>query len=315
MRVKYSIIYIVVIAMLVCLIGCVPSQSIKQEGRLSIVTTVFPAYDFAAQICGGVDADIKMLLPLGSESHTYEPTPQDIMTIQNCDLLICVGGESEAWLDTILAALDTPVRIFRMLDCVSVEASEEERSHDDHDNHTHGDHDHDEHIWTSPLNAAAIVTAIGGELCGVAPANAAIFSANAAEYAYDIMELDSEFRELFDTVQNKTLVFGDRFPFKHFADEYGLTCYAAYPGCAGESEPGAAAIAFLIDTVIAENIGTVYYIEFSNHLVADGIAEASGADTALLHSCHNVSAQDMQSGITYISLMRRNLDTLRATMR
>jgi len=313
MLLKRSIIYIVGIALVLGLVGCVPPLPQKQEGHISIVTSAFPAYDFARNICADAEfADVTMLLPPGSESHTYEPTTRDIMAVQNCDLLIRVGGESEVWLDTILASLDSPVRVLSIIDCVGGE-SEEFYEHS-HEGHNHDD-DYDEHVWTSPKNAAVIVQAVGGELCSIDPENAAIYSTGAAEYANDIMDLDSEFRAFFETVQNKTLIFGDRFPFKHFAGEYGLTCHAAYPGCAAESEPAASTIKFLIDTVRTEQIPTVYYIEFSNHVIADSIAEATGADTALLHSCHNVTALELENGATYVSLMRRNLETLKATMR
>ena len=123
-----------------------------------------------------------------------------------------------------------------------------------------------------------------------------------------------EFRDFFAALPTKTLVFGDRFPLRYFAETYGLTCYAAFPGCATQTEPSAATVAFLTEKVESEGISTVFYIEFSNHLVADSIAEAAGARTALFHSCHNVSRQDLESGATYLSLMRQNLETLRACL-
>jgi len=140
------------------------------------------------------------------------------------------------------------------------------------------------------------------------------YRANAEAYRKGCLRLDGEVRDFFATVSDKTLVFGDRFPLRYFADEYGLTCYAAFPGCSTQTEPSAATIAFLTDKVAEKHIKTVYYIEFSNHLVADSIAEATGAQTALFYSCHNVSKADLDAGVTYVDLMEKNLQTLMDTM-
>ena len=296
------------------------------DGRLKIVATDFPAYDFARAV-GGEEADVSLLLPPGAESHSYEPTPRNIIDVQNCGLFIYVGGESDTWVDTILESLDRPVETLRMVDCVELleEETIEGMTAHDHD-HDHDGHDHDgghgegevveadEHVWTSPLNAAKIVERIGERAAALDPAKAAAYRENAAAYMARILALDQEFRDFFDTVENKTLVFGDRFPLRYFAEEYGLACYAAFPGCSTQTEPSAATIAFLTEKLRAEGLSTVYYIEFSNHLVADSIAEAAGTGTALFHSCHNVSQADLDSGVTYVSLMVRNLETLRETM-
>ena len=145
-------------------------------------------------------------------------------------------------------------------------------------------------------------------------AHADTYLAAADAYDTQIDALDQDFRDFFETSGCKTLIFGDRFPLRYFAAAYGLTCYAAFPGCATQTEPSAATVAFLTEKVESEGISTVFYIEFSNHLVADSIAEAAGARTALFHSCHNVSRQDLENGATYLTLMRRNLETLKASL-
>ena len=304
-----------------------------EDGRLRIMAANFPAYDLARAACGDL-AEVRLLLPPGAESHSYEPTPRNILDVQSCDLFLYTGGESDTWVDTILESLDTPVETLKMVDCV--ELLEEEplegmtvRGHDhDHGGDDHDedeDHDHgrglgevveaDEHVWTSPINAAAIVTAIGERAAALDPDNEAAYRANAADYAAEILTLDGEFRDFFATVEDKTMVFGDRFPLRYFAEEYDLTCYAAFPGCSTQTEPSAATVAFLTETVKEQHLPTVYYIEFSNHLVADSIAEAAGAGTALFHSCHNVSRADLDAGATYVTLMEQNLNTLRNTMK
>ena len=166
-------------------------------------------------------------------------------------------------------------------------------------------------MWTSPKNAAAITRAVGDKMAELDGANAAVYSANAEAYAVQIEALDQAFTDFFAGAEERTMVFGDRFPLRYFAEEFGIDYYAAFPGCSTQTEPSAATIAFLTDKVRQEQIPTVWYIEFSNHLVADSIAEATGTQTAMFHTCHNVSADDLEAGATYVSLMTRNLETLR----
>ena len=321
---------------LMALTACGGPKAPEVEGphRLKVVATVFPAYDFA-RAAGGEWADVTLLLPPGAETHSYEPTPADILAVQDCDLFLYLGGDSDAWVDTILESVQPSGAVLRMIDCVELLEEEtvegmqaepghhhDEDGHEDHDGHDGDDHDHglgqvmevDEHVWTSPRNAAAITRAIGERLEALDPAHAADYAANAEAYAAEIETLDSRFRDLFDGLEDRTIVFGDRFPLRYFAEEYDLDYYAAFPGCSTQTEPSAATIAFLTDKVRAEGISTVWYIEFFNHLVADSIAEATGTETAMFHTCHNVSKADLEAGATYVSLMEGNLEQLRAHM-
>ncbi len=285
----------------------------NDDGKINIIATVFPAYDLARAV-GGDAANVKMLLPAGAESHTYEPSAKDIIDIANCDLFIYTGGESDEWVDGILSSLDKPVRTLKMIECVEAEHEMiTQGMQHEHDEHSHGEEKYDEHVWTSPKNAVKICEAILIELCDVSIDNAEVYKANFLSYTSQIKELDAEFEEFFEETENKTLIFGDRFPFQYFAGAYGLDYFAAFPGCSADTEPSMATVAFLIDKVKSENIGTVFYIEFSNQNIANAIAEATGADTALLHSCHNVSSEELAAGVTYVSLMRKNLETLKGT--
>lgn len=288
-----------------------------QKAGLRVTATVFPAYDFARAVCGDL-AEVTLLLPPGAESHSYEPTPKDILAVRDGDLFLYLGGDSDAWVETLLESIDGGVNGMKMMDCVDLkeETQTEGMAAEREGGRAQGEVlEYDEHVWTSPVNAAAITTAIGERMAELDPEHGADYRANAADYAGKLMELDKKFRDFFKTVSNKTMVFGDRFPLRYFADEYGLDCYAAFPGCSTQTEPSAATVAFLTRKVEQEKLGTVYYIEFSNHLVADSIAEAAGAQTALFHSCHNVSRAEMDAGATYLSIMEGNLETLKATMR
>jgi len=296
------------------LTACGAAPAAEDNGRLQVVATDFPAYDFARAVCGDL-GDVTLLLPPGAESHSYEPTPKNMIDVQTCDLFLCAGGESDAWVDTILSSLDREVETLRMVDCVELLEEREEgpRAH----GHDHGPGEVvelDEHVWTAPANAAAIVAAVEERVSSLDPANAAAYEANAAEYEAQIAALDQGFRDFFAGVEHPMMVFGDRFPLRYFAEAYGVECYAAFPGCSTQTEPSAATVAFLIDAVKENRLSTVYYIEFSNHLVADSVAEAAEVETALFHSCHNVSQTELDAGATYVSLMEENLNTLRSTM-
>jgi zinc transport system substrate-binding protein len=174
--------------------------------------------------------------------------------------------------------------------------------------------EYDEHVWTSPVNAKIIVQALSQILCDLDSGNASVYEANTASYVEKLDELDSAFREVVSNSSRRTIVFGDRFPFRYFADEYGLAYFAAFPGCSTETEANAATVAFLIDKVRDENIPVVFHIEMANENMADAICEEGGAQKLLLHSCHNVSKDDFDRGLGYLELMTQNVDTLREAL-
>ena len=293
----------------------------ESDGKISVISTIFPPYDFARQV-GGDNIDLSMLLKPGMESHSFEPSPKDIVNIQNCDLFIYVGGESDEWVKTILESDDKkPKKIIALMDIVDTvqEATiegmttEEDHDHDDKDSEEEGEHgvEYDEHVWTSPKNALIISKKISEAMQELDPANKPVYEKNTNEYAKQLTKLDSEFREVADNAKNKLLIFGDRFPFRYFTDEYGFSYYAAFPGCSAETEPSAATVSFLIEKTKEKNIPVVFKIEFSNGKVAETIADAAGAKVLLMHSCHNIDADSMENGATYVSLMEGNLKNLK----
>ena len=310
------------LCILALLCGCAAPPPEPEDGRLQIVAAVFPAYDFA-RAAAGTHGDVSLLLPPGAESHSYEPTPADILRVRNCDLFIYLGGESDTWVDTILSAVEPRGECLRMVDCVELLEEETVEGMTGGHDHDHEDEDHnhlgevvgmDEHVWTSPKNAAAITRLLGETLANLDPDHAGDYRTAAGDYARQLDALDEEFAGFFNGLPHKTMVFGDRFPLRYFAEDYGLDYYAAFPGCGAQTEPSAATVAFLTEKVRGEDLPAVWYIEFSNHLVADSIAEAAGTNTALFHTCHNVSQADLDAGATYLSLMEGNLETLRAVM-
>lgn len=285
--------------------------------RPRVVATVFPAYDFVRAV-GAERVELSMLLPPGAESHSYEPTPRDIRAIAQADLFVYNGGESDHWVDSILDSLgDDRPRALRMTDCVTLVEEETTEGmqveHDEHDEH--GESEMDEHVWTSPRNAALIARAVGEALCELDPTDAPAYREHLAAYENELAALDARLQSVVDGGARRVIVFGDRFPLRYFAEAYGLTYFAAFPGCSAESEPSAQTIAFLIDKVRAESIPVVFYIEFSAHRAADIIAAEAGAKTLLFHSCHNVSAADIDAGATYLSLMAQNAEALEEALR
>lgn len=326
---------VLALALLLVLPGCARREEPAEDGRLRVVCTLFPYYDFVRQI-GGDAVNAALLVPAGRETHSFEPTPLDVIAISEADVFIYNGGESEMWVEDILSAAgeDIPFRM-AMMDCV--EGYEEEytegmqgadHDHDhDHDHagdhgdeagHTH-DHDddhgdeieYDEHIWTSPVNAMALCRAICDTLCRADPDNADAYRERLEGYLGELQVLDDTFRGIADGAQRRLLVFGDRFPLLYFCREYGLEYRAAFHGCAGDTEPSLATLKYLIDLVKEEKIPVVYTIELSSRKVAQAIAETTGAQVRTFHSCQTVSRREFDDGATYISLMTANAAVLK----
>lgn len=299
------------IAALLCLClmlcGCTAQpEKPHDETKLQIVCTSFPAYDFAREIAGD-RAELTLLIKPGSEVHSYEPTPRDMIRIQESDLFICNGGESEQWAKTLI----TPeLNTIYMMDCVDTV----EESADGIYNAEDGEPELDEHVWTSPLNAIKISEEICNALCKLDTDNAEAYKTNFTAYKAQLMALDREFRQVIKNSGKHTLVFADRFPMRYFALEYGLNCYAAFPGCSSETEPSAKTVAYLIDRVREDKIPAVLYMEFSNQKMADVICEDTGCKKLPFYSAHSVSAEQFEQGVSYLDLMRINLNSLKEAL-
>ena len=364
---KITAIALILILALSVLSACAPQRTADAGEGISIVSTVFPSYDFAREITAGTNARVTLLLQPGEEVHSFDPTSQDIIRVSSADLFLFVGGENDTWIDGVLSGLDKSVNTFRMMDYVTLYEEElvegmqadESHSHDHEHEHEEGeeahdheheegeeahdheheegeeahdheheegeeahDHEHeegeghewDEHVWTAPVNAIAIVKAMTAELVKIDPANAKAYQANADAYVAQLEALDQSFWAVVNAAARKTVVFADRFPVRYFVEEFGLEYYAAFPGCSAETEPSAATVASLIDRVNAEGIPVVFYIEMSNQQMANTVAEATGAQTMLFHTCHNVTKAEFENGESYLSLMQGNLLTLQAAL-
>lgn len=288
--------------------------------KTTIVTTTFAPYDFARNIAGD-KAEAVMLLSPGEESHTYEPTPKDIMKIKECDVFVYGGGESEKWVDSILESLDSDIKTVKMMDVVELyeeklsEGMEEDEahghSHSEHDEHTE---EYDEHVWTSPLNAIEITKAISSAVIEADSENKDYYWDNTEKYINSLKKLDADFIGALADCERDYIVIGDRFPLRYLTERYGIDYYAAFPGCSAQVEANPVTIAFLNEKVKDENIPVVFKVDLSSGNVAYSVSDATGARVETLYSCHVISADDYNNGESYISLMQKNIEALKTAL-
>ncbi len=299
-----------VLAMLLLLSGCTGERPVD-SGKLKIVTTLFPTYDFVRTIGGG-KTDVKLLLTPGKESHSYEPSTGDVIEINGCDIFIYMGDQMEPWAKGLVEGLDNaPAVLDPSLGITLVKDEHEE--HEEHE--LEHDHEYDPHIWTSPRNCITIVKNILAQMEAADRENAGYYRENAETLISELEKLDKEFREIVSDVGTKKIYHGGRFSMFYFTQEYGLDWEAAYDSCSSDTEPSVRRICHMIDEMRAEGTKAVFYEELSNNAVAKLIADETGAKPLLLHSCHNLSQEEWDNGETYLSLMAENVKNLREALK
>ena len=319
MKKRIAKILVCTMVLMISMTGCTKSNEgeKKDEGTekdIKIVATLFPQYDFAREIAGE-KAEVEMLMDPGVESHTYEPTPADIIEIGNSDLFIYTGENMEPWANTIIESIDNKdVKVLDVSKGITLEKDghhqdEHEEEHKEHEEHNH---ELDPHIWTSPINAMKMVSNIVESLSEIDPDNSDYYKSNGDAYLEKLTNLDNSFRDLMKSAKRNKIIIGDRFAMNYFTEEYGIEWEAAFDSCAANSEPSVKVIKDLIEDIKEENIPVVYYCELSNMKVAKSLQAETGVDILELHSCHTVTKEDFQSGITYIDIMTRNLENLKA---
>lgn len=363
---RKTIVLLLSVSMIFSLVGCSGTKTSdkEKEYRLKIVTSLFPYYDMARAVIGDVKGiDLKMIVTPGQDSHSFEPTPSDVIQMENADVLIYNGGSLETWIDTLLDSLNNKKQIqMKMMDYVDVLNEEivegmdtrfEEHDHDENshkeDNHnkenhkedSHSEENHkednhsedssndsefhnedseeeheetDEHIWTSPVNEIIMTEKICEALSKALPEEKENFQKNAENYISQLKELDNEFRTIVENAKTNEIIFADKFPLQYFAKEYGIKYYAAFPGCGSDMEPSAKTIAFLVDKIKEDNIKAVFYLELSSHIVADAIETDTGAKPLQFNSCHNITQKQFDSGVTYVDLMKKNVNNLKIAL-
>ncbi len=323
--------------LLICLVVFVGGCSLIGKSGISVVTTIFPSYDFVRKIAED-NVNIELLLKPGTDYHSFDPSPQDIIAIEESDIFIYIG--TETWAQTIVDSLNAEeVKIIRLMDYIELEEEMivEGMEHDHEDEHEHNhdevhDHDHedehidnsdltidelagyDEHVWTSLENSAILVEVITTELINIDNDNKELYEANSISYIDQLRELDEKFHEMIETSIRKEIVVADRFPFTYFANDYDLTINAAFAGCSTATDAKATTIAYLIDKVNNNNIPVVFHIELSNELVANSVVEETNAVKLELNSAHNLTSDEFEEGKTYYDYMLQNYDNLKEAL-
>ncbi len=322
------------------------SAGANGKNKIKIVTTIFPEYDWVMNVLGEnpAGAEVTMLLDNGVDLHSFQPTATDIMKISSCDLFVYVGGESDDWVeDALKEATNKDMVVINLLDVLGDKVKEEEivegmqgededhdHDHEDHDedhDHEEGeDHDHehehhheegeieyDEHVWLSLKNAQVLVQSISDAMQKIDAANAATYKKNSDSYIESLKSLDNDYKAVVDAASNKTILFGDRFPFRYMVDDYGLTYYAAFVGCSAESEASFETITFLSKKVDELKLPVVLTIEGKDHRIAETIVQNTASKDQkimTLDSMQSASTADYKGGTTYLSIMKANLSVL-----
>ena len=311
------------------LAGCGKQNDTNQTDKLSIVTTIFPEYDWVREILGDKadNAEITMLLDNGVDLHSYQPTADDIVKISDCDLFIYVGGESDEWVeDALRNAANGNMKVINLLEVLGdsvkteeiVEGMQEaEHEHEDAEEHEH-EEEADEHVWLFLKNAKMLVRVISKALQELDPDNKDIYAANADAYVKKLSALDTEYQAAVDAASNKTILFGDRFPFRYLVDDYGLRYYAAFVGCSAETEAGFETISFLAKRVDELKLPCVLTIEGAQHKIAETIVRnttAKNQRVLTMDSMQSTTSKDVKNGTTYLSVMEKNLSVLKEVLR
>lgn len=300
------------------------SSQPQQDESLQVVTTIFPIYDWARQVIGDVPGvELVWLQDTGVDMHSYQPSAEDMLKLSSCDVFLYVGGTSDSWVDGALKeAVNPDMKVLSLLEILGDNARLEELTEgmqaEDHEGHDHGDEDeYDEHVWLSVKNASLLTQSIADTLSQLDPDHADAYAANAAAYEAQLADLDAQYQAAVDAASVKTVLFGDRFPFRYLTEDYGLEVYAAFPGCSAETEASFETIAFLAGKVDELHLPAVLTIENSDQRVAQTIIQNTASrDAALLRldSMQGTSAEDMAAGTTYLSIMESNLDVLKAAL-
>lgn len=315
MKKKIVLTLFLIISLSGLLMGCngnnSPSKDETMDNKIKVVATLFPQYDFTRQIAGD-KAEVTLLMSPGVESHSYEPSPSDIIKINGSDLFIYTGKFMEPWAQSIIDGIENKnVKILDVSQNVSLDKSEEHEDEEEHREADHAAHEFDPHIWTSPVNAKIMVENILRDLCELDPENADYYEKNAENYLNELTNLDKEFKDIFEAAKRKEIIFAGKFALHYFAEEYGMEYEAAFDSCSTETEPSVKVIAELIDEIKEENIPVVYYPELTDPKVARSISDETGAEMLILHSCHNLSKDELKAGATYLSLMKKNAENLK----
>ena len=334
-----------ILAAALTLVACSAESNEKTpaQKKISIVATIYPQYDWLKNILGDrLDAvDLKLLIKNGTDLHSYKSSAQDIAAIASADMVVYVGGESDEWIEKALSATPKAGRVqVNLMQALGdrvkeeeivegMQAEEEHEHHHEHgeeaEEHEHEHHEHaeeaenDEHIWLSLKNSEILVMTLADAISKVDSAHATEYHMNAGLYIAKISALDAQYRAATDSAAYKTILFGDRFPFRYLVDDYGIKYFAAFVGCSAESEASFETVAFLAGKMDSLALPAIFTIDGSNGKIARAILDASKkskeAQVLTLNSMQSVTDAQMQSGVDYLSIMQENLEVLKKAIK
>lgn len=329
---KFLAVIATVLSIAIILVACTNAKSSNndtktsndEKSKISIVTTIFPEYDWVKQILGEKqnDVDLTMLLDNGVDLHNYQPSADDMVKVSKCDLFVYVGGESDAWVDDALkSAQNKNMKVINLLDVLGSQVKEEEQiegmeAEDEEEGEEEGP-EYDEHVWLSLKNAKTLCSSITDALCEIDSDNAETYKNNLQKYTESLNTLDNEYKQTIDDAKYDTLVFGDRFPFRYMVDDYSINYYAAFVGCSAETEASFETIKFLANKVDELNVTTVLTIENPKHKIAQTVVENTkekNQKILALNSMQSVTSNDVKNGETYLNVMQSNLDILKQAL-
>ena len=325
---KKYLILTAAILMAACLSACstVTKAQSKTDNKIQVVTTIFPEYDWVMNILGDNPSgiDVTMLLDNGVDLHSYQPTAEDILKISTCDLFIYVGGESDEWVEDALNSAENKDKIaINLLEVLGEKVKEEEIvegmecEEEEEGKEEEEGPEYDEHVWLSLENASILAGSISEAIQKIDTNEAAIYKKNTEDYIAKLNALDKEYKAVVSSASVKTLLFGDRFPFRYLTDDYGLTYYAAFVGCSAETEASFETVTFLAGKMDELELPCVMTIEGKDHRIAETIIEnTKNKDQKILtmDSMQSVTSKDVQNGTTYLSVMEGNLDVLKEAL-
>lgn len=301
---------------LICaLSSCAVNPSDAGEEKLTVVCTVFPAYDWVREVLGENPANVELILLTdnGEEFHSFQPSADDFIKIYDCDLFLCVGGESDRWTDRLLTEREKGT--IRLLDLLRESVRTEEITEGMEAESDEAEDD--EHVWLSLNHAKTAVSAIAEELSAIDPENAAVYGQNAAAYREQLDALDGEYRSAAENAEKAAILFGDRFPFRYLTDDYGIAYYAAFPGCSSETEASFETVIFLSEKTDELGLDTILTIKGSDRRIAEAIAQNTKEKNQAiltLDSMQSVTAAEAENGTTYLSIARENLEVLKKAL-
>ena len=322
---KKILAFLLTVMAAVCLTACGNVNNSKADDKIQIVTTIFPEYDWVKNVLGDnpANAEITLLLDNGVDLHSYQPTVDDIMKITSADLFIYVGGESDEWVDEVLKQSENKdLLVINLMEELGDAAKEEEiiegMECEEEEEEGEEEVEYDEHVWLSIKDAALFVNSIDTAMETIDSKNASVYKANADAYISKLNALDKEYEKAVSESNVKTLLFGDRFPFRYLVDDYGLSYYAAFVGCSTETEASFQTVIFLAEKMDELSLKNVMTIEGTNHKIAETIIDNTkdkNQNILVMDSMQSVTSKGVEEGITYLSIMESNLEVLKEALK